>query len=65
VRHAHDWGAAEDTPVRMISLIFASVLNSLKKSAPDRGGIVSSGDCGFGTPPRPFGPWQLMHPYLP
>jgi photosystem II stability/assembly factor-like uncharacterized protein len=27
-----------------------------------RSGIVLSGDCGFGTPPRAFGPWQLMHP---
>ena len=45
-------------------MIFASVLNSLRKSAPESGGIVLSGDCGFGTPPRPFGPWQLMQPYV-
>jgi len=50
-------------PDRITSLIFASVLNCLKKSAPDSGGIVLSGDCGLGTPPSPFGPWQLMHPY--
>ena len=43
-------------------MIFASVLNSLRKSAPESGGIVLSGDCGLGTPPSPFGPWQLMQP---
>ena len=31
--------------------------------APESGGIVLSGAAGFGTPPRPFGPWQLMQPY--
>jgi len=52
-------GACPSTlPVRMISMIFASVLNSSRKSAPESGGIVVSGDCGFGTPPSPFGPWQ-------
>jgi hypothetical protein len=52
-------GACPSTlPVRMISMIFASVLNSSRKSAPESGGIVVSGDSGFGTPPSPFGPWQ-------
>ena len=50
-------------PLRITSMIFLSVLNSLRKVSPDSGGIVLSGDCGFGTPPRPFGPWQLMQPY--
>ena len=49
-------------PERMNSRIFASVLNSLRKSWPESGGIALSGDCGFGTPPSPFGPWQLMQP---
>jgi len=49
-------------PLRMKSMIFASVLNCLRNSTPERTGIVLSGDCGFGTPPRPFGPWQLMQP---
>src|SRR5207245_11397465 len=49
-------------PLRMKSMIFASVLNWWRKSIPERGGIVLSGDCGLGTPPRPFGPWQLMQP---
>ena len=43
-------------PLRITSSIFLSVLNSRKKSAPESGGIVSSGDCGFATPPRPLGP---------
>ena len=43
-------------------MIFASVLNSLRKSWPASGGIALSADCGLGTPPSPFGPWQLMHP---
>ncbi len=56
-------GALPSTlPVRMKSMIFASVLNSERKSWPASGGIVLSSDCGFGTPPSPFGPWQLMQP---
>jgi hypothetical protein len=56
-------GARPSTlPVRTISVIFVSVLNSLRKSGPESDGIALSGDCGFGTPPRPFGPWQLMQP---
>jgi hypothetical protein len=43
-------------------MIFRSVLNSLKKSAPESAGIALSGDCGLGTPPSPFGPWQLTQP---
>ena len=49
-------------PLRITSVIFWSVLNSWKKSAPDSAGIDLSGDCGFGTPPSPFGPWQLTQP---
>src|SRR5262249_35584470 len=49
-------------PLLITAMIFASVLNWCRKAAPDRGGIVLSGDCGFGTPPSPFGPWQLMQP---
>src|SRR5438034_1399540 len=48
-------------PLRITSMIFWSVLNSEKKSAPESGGIVLSGDDGFGTPPRPFGPWHCAH----
>jgi hypothetical protein len=48
-------------PLRITSMIFLSVLNSAKKSAPERGGMALSGDWGLGTPPSPFGPWQLMH----
>jgi len=43
-------------PERMTAMILASVSNSCRKSAPESGGIVLSGDCGLGTPPRPFGP---------
>ena len=50
-------------PERIISVIFASVLNSSRKSCPESGGIVLSSESGFGTPPRPLGPWQLMHPF--
>jgi hypothetical protein len=49
-------------PERITSVIFASVLNCLRKSCPESGGIVLSGDCGFGTPPSAFGPWQLIQP---
>ena len=49
-------------PLRITSMTLASVLNWLRKSKPERGGIDLSGDCGFGTPPSPLGPWQLMHP---
>jgi len=49
-------------PERMMAMIFASVLNSVRKSWPERGGIALSGDCGLGTPPSPLGPWQLMQP---
>jgi hypothetical protein len=49
-------------PDRITSAILAGVSNSLRKPAPESAGIVLSGDCGFGTPPRPFGPWQLTHP---
>ena len=49
-------------PERIISVIFSSVLNSWRKSCPERGGIVLSSESGFGTPPRPLGPWQLMQP---
>ena len=52
-------------PLRITAAIFASVLNSWRKSCPESGGIVLSGDCGFGTPPSPFGPWQLTQPYHP
>ena len=56
-------GARPSTlPVRIMSMIFWSVPKSVWKPAPESGGIVLSGDCGFGTPPRPFGPWQLMQP---
>jgi hypothetical protein len=24
--------------------------------------VALSGECGFGTPPSPFGPWQLTQP---
>ena len=50
-------------PLRMKPMMIASVLNSLRKSWPESGGIVLSSACGFGTPPRPLGPWQLMQPY--
>ena len=49
-------------PERITAAIFWSVLNSSRKSGPDSGGIAWSGDCGFGTPPSPLGPWQLMQP---
>jgi hypothetical protein len=49
-------------PERIISLIFASVLNSSRKSCPESGGIALSSERGLGTPPRPLGPWQLMQP---
>jgi len=49
-------------PLLITAMIFSSVLNSLKKSAPESAGIALSGDWGLGTPPSPFGPWQLMHP---
>jgi hypothetical protein len=49
-------------PERMKSMTFCSVLNSPRKTTPESGGTVLSGDCGFGTPPRPFGPWQLPQP---
>src|SRR6266508_663827 len=38
-------------PDRITAMIFASVLNSLRKSYPDIGGIDLSGEPGFGTPP--------------
>src|SRR6516162_8969750 len=50
-------------PDTITFLMLWSVLNCLKKAAPDSGGIVLSGDSGFGTPPSPFGPWQLTQPY--
>jgi hypothetical protein len=50
-------------PERITAMILASVSNSLRKTTPESGGIVLSGDCGFGTPPSAFGPWQLMQPY--
>jgi len=43
-------------PDRITSAILAGVSNSVRKSDPDSGGIVPSGYCGLGTPPRPFGP---------
>ena len=49
-------------PLRMMSAIASSVGNSVRKPGPDSGGITLSGDSGFATPPRPFGPWQLMQP---
>ncbi len=43
-------------PERIIEVIFASVLNSARKSCPDKGRIDLSGDPGLGTPPNPLGP---------
>jgi hypothetical protein len=63
VRHAHDRRPADHPAGPDYLLNLLSVLNSLKKSAPNAG-IVLSGDCGSGTLPRPFAPWQLMHPSL-
>ena len=34
----------------------------LAEVLPESGGIVLSSESGFGTPPRPLGPWQLMQP---
>jgi hypothetical protein len=44
VRHRDDRARPITLPLRMKSMIFASVLNSCRKSAPDSGGIVLSGD---------------------
>src|ERR1700694_4433544 len=49
-------------PLRIIEMIFASVLNCFRKAAPASDGTTLSGAAGFGTPPRPFWPWQLMQP---
>src|SRR5438309_1711342 len=48
-------------PERITAMIFASVLNWWRKSAPESGGIVLSGESGFATPPSPFGPWHSEH----
>ena len=49
-------------PLRITSAIALSVGKSWRKPWPESGGIDLSGESGFGTPPRPFGPWQLMQP---
>ncbi len=49
-------------PLRMMPAIAASVGKSWRKPPPESGGIDLSGESGFGTPPRPLGPWQLMQP---
>ena len=49
-------------PLRITAAIAASVGKSWRKPPPESGGITLSAESGFGTPPRPLGPWQLMHP---
>ena len=62
VRHAHDRrladhaAAANDSQDLRVGVeLLAEVVSRERR---DR--LV--GDCGFGTPPSPFGPWQLMQP---
>ena len=41
-------------PDLITAAIFRGASNSPRKSLPDNGGTVVSGDCGLGTPPKPL-----------
>jgi len=60
----HELGHGEDATLTVGVVPTGWFDNDVLDSVPDSGGTAWSGDPGLGTPPSPFGPWQLTQPYV-